>query len=1157
MDSSSSQPEKKSIPRFASFKPRQAPPPEADQPSERRNRDTSEREDRHRRHSKSNHSRRRHHRDRSPSRDRRKEPRDRHHGQKESHRSERELSPEHRSTPQNTVKKSEEEASDLYIVDRKGDKYNIIYGTIHRYNVPRYHRVGRGSVLGLPAGYKIDRDTVEGDTLVIKADVWRPDGSRAKSKSIISKFSTQRPKLLRIKQVSSLDATADASKDYLPLNVSEHRKRSDTLGEQDSDDERYAYRSIHGKAKHENGLPSDMEAVSDTDLSGDETARVDPNKEIKQRSVELTRNAERNPTDIGAWFELIDHQEFLLKGAEGEFKSLTYAERKSLADIKVSLYEKALKNVGQHSSRDLLLLGFLEEGAKLWDTKKLSSQWQTVLKSNPHFISLWVKYLDFRQTEFLDFTYGRCLATFIDCLRLNRSTPDSPEKVDVQVYLFLRLTLFIREAGFTEHAVGLWQATLELAFFRPETMNAIKDSDEVLSAFTDFWESEVVRIGEVGAKGWKSESNSLLDPISFSPQYRLNSKSTLASWVPCERERTLNARLPGRSLDEEDDDPYRVVLSTDLREIVSLVWDLISADVLVDSFLYFCHLPPIAFSDDSKATGRWMGDSFLRNEFMSSSDSMLDRWFPKSKDNTKNSASAPVCFQNFVHSFDTLFADHETWFSSVGPWAATVVNSQSDIDPGWVSRVLRLLVEAIPQNDYLAAYTLAVEFACDRIKAAKYAKSLLKKRPSSLWLYNVYALMEQRSGNSEAANRVWETTLCMSRTSKAFSEREKIDAVLLWHTCIWEILEVGNLDYVSYLFISMPQDNPSLKALQDTEQCTFSPTSLLKTRSLLSDNQEALLTARKADSFVASTDCLAILSYLSTYRDLTKALQPYNNAISRLATLPAQAEPFKSTTIELLHQARARLLYYHARTSSLYKPSQIRSLLADSISTFPHNTIFLSLFAWNESRFRIEERVRDTIRDITTETRNRPDRILATQVPVTSHLFSIFTELNRPVYAGSTPHSIRAAFEKAFGDQDPSHHHPNSLSTARSNLSLWKLYILFELSQHDITRAKEVFYRGMRACPWSKELIMLAFSHLRTDVVREQHPAITRKGDGMGFFELRSVYNVLVEKELRIHVDIEEELEELVVEMQQKTATLGVPITMPEDADSEGEQMQL
>ncbi|QRD82342.1 NRDE-2, necessary for RNA interference-domain-containing protein [Aspergillus flavus] len=1075
MDSSSSQPEKKSIPRFASFKPRPAPPPEADRPPERRSRDSSEKEDKHGHHSKRHRSRHRHHRDHSRSRDRRRERKDIRHGHKEAYHSERELIPEHRSAPQDTVK-LEEEASDLFVVDCKGDRYNIIYGTIHRYNVPFYHRIGRGSVLGLPSTYKIDRDTAEGDALIIKADAWRSDGSRTRSKSIISGVNTQKTKILRIRPAPTLDAAADASKDYLPLKASVHQKPSDISGDEGSDDEKYGYRSIHGKAKHEDNLPSDMEEVSDTNLSGDETVRVDPDKEIKQRSVELSRNVERNPTDVRAWIDLVEHQESLLKGSEGETRTLTYAEKKSLADIKISLYEKALKKIGDHASRDYLLLGLLEEGAKLWDTKKLSARWQTVLKSSPHFISLWVKYLDFRQTEFLDFTYERCYATFIDCMRLNRSASDNPEKSHVQVYLFLRLTLFMREAGFAEHAVGLWQAILELTLFQSGTIDSATAREEVLSAFMDFWDSEVARVGEVGAKGWRSGHNTLLEPRSFTPRLRVNSKSIFASWMSCEREHIHNARLPARSLDEENDDPYRVVLSTDLREVLSLVWGLASTDVLVDSFLYFCHLPPIAFSNDSKKTNHWMGDSFLRNEFMSSSDPALDRWVHKWNTNTRTTASVPVYFQNFVHSFDTLFADHEAWFSSIGPWATAVLNSQSDVDPEWVSKVLRSLVEAMPRNDHLAAYSIAVEFACDRIKAAKYAKSLLKKRPSSLWLYNVYALIERRSGNLEAADRVWETTLSMSQNSKMFTEREKADSVLLWHTYIWEMLEAGSLDYVSYLFNSIPQSSPSLKAPVDPKQYIFSPTSLLKTHNLLSDIQEALLAAGKANT----------------------------------------------------------------------------------ISLFPHNTIFLSLFAWNESRFRIEERVRDTIMDITTKAHNRADQILTTQVPITSHLFSIFTELNRPIYAGSTPHSVRAAFEKAIGDQDPStptHH--NTVSTARSSLTLWKLYILFELSQHDINRAKDVFYRGMRACPWSKELIMLAFSHLRADIIQERYPGASRKGDGMNFLELRSVYNVLIEKELRIHVDIEDELDELVAEMQQKTAALGLPIAMPEDADSEDERMQL
>src|SRR5699024_2500337 len=107
---------------------------------------------------------------------------------------------------------------------------------------------------------------------------------------------------------------------------------------------------------------------------------------------------------------------------------------------------------------------------------------------------------------------------------------------------------------------------------------------------------------------------------------------------------------------------------------------------------------------------------------------------------------------------------------------------------------------------------------------------------------------------------------------------------------------------------------------------------------------------------------------------------------------------------------------------------------------------------------------------------------------------------------------------------DPNRPTSTSNTGAHSNLTLWKLYILFELSRGNINRAKAIFYRAVRACPWSKELVMLAFTHLRADVVKQHHTdtrgKVEVREEGMGFEELRRVYNVLVEKELRVHVDV-------------------------------------
>lgn len=814
--------EKKPIPRFASFKFPQAPPPEADRSSERHNRESARRTERSRHHS----SRHRSHRERSRSRERRREQREhRHSHRRDGHRGDVASEPQTDSQP--VVKENKDEDTDLFVIDRKGDRYNLVYGTIHRYNVPHYRRFGRGGVLGLPRNHRIDRDTSEGSALVIRTTAEFADSGKLKSKNILAGLRKQKGKLLRVRPQPISESTAD-EQDYLSLNISSHRGDRDHLREVESDDEKFAYRSIHGKAKPEDHIPSEVEAVSDTDSDG-EGFRVDLNDEIKQTNAELTRKTQENPTDVGAWLRLIDHQSAVLSGAE-ESRPLTYAERIGLADIKMSLYEKGLKQIGQNSGRERLLLGLLEEGAKLWDTKELLQRWQTTLKANSQFISLWVRYLDFRQTQFLDFTYERCLATFIECLKLNKSSPDGPEKVYVQNYLFLRMTLFMRESGFAEHAVALWQAILELTFFQPEGSNVHTDREKVLSEFMEFWESEVTRIGEPGARGWKSGSSAAIDPKGPSTTESVSQKSVFKSWAVSERERIGKARLPARSLDElDDDDPYRVIISSDLWEILSIFWDPTTphiAEVLLDSFLYFCHLPPFTSPSNVQTTKRWVGDNFLRNEFMSGVESRLEDWFPR-ETNTDSSTAAPFSFPhtNFIQTIDTLFGNQQTWFSSFDSWVKAAVNTQSDIDPDWVRRALRLLVEINPAKDDLAEYALGLEFACNNKEAKKFAKSLLKKRSSNLRLYNAYAVMECRSGNTSAAEHVWATTLSMS---KSFSDQDRVDNGLLWRTWIWECLEAHDNARASHLLLALPQQGVHLKSLAEVPLLTFGATNLLK-----------------------------------------------------------------------------------------------------------------------------------------------------------------------------------------------------------------------------------------------------------------------------------------------------------------------------------------
>jgi hypothetical protein len=59
--------------------------------------------------------------------------------------------------------------------------------------------------------------------------------------------------------------------------------------------------------------------------------------------------------------------------------------------------------------------------------KKLSRKWQTVLQENPGFVTLWTKYLDFKQTKSITFRYEDIRKVYIECIDvLKTSILDMP-----------------------------------------------------------------------------------------------------------------------------------------------------------------------------------------------------------------------------------------------------------------------------------------------------------------------------------------------------------------------------------------------------------------------------------------------------------------------------------------------------------------------------------------------------------------------------------------------------------------------------------------------------------------------------------------------------------------------------------------------------------
>lgn len=73
--------------------------------------------------------------------------------------------------------------------------------------------------------------------------------------------------------------------------------------------------------------------------------------------------------------------------------------------------------------------------------------------------------------------------------------------------------------------------------------------------------------------------------------------------------------------------------------------------------------------------------------------------------------------------------------------------------------------------------------------------------------------------------------------------------------------------------------------------------------------------------------------------------------------------------------------------------------------------------------------------------------------------------------------------------------------SARTSIVMWRLYMEHEIRCKEYGRAKNLFYRAVRACPWSKELCMFAIRHLASCFSER---------------ELLEIQSVMMEKEIRI-----------------------------------------
>ena len=719
----------------------------------------------------------------------------------------------------------------LFAVDRVGDPNNLRFGALHRYATPSYFRLGAGNVLGSSREQKIDRSASDKKGLILSHREY--DSSRKGERpTMLIPSGSLRPEL-KIRPQANQSPDVDATLDFVSLSAARRAKRrrgnaeSSPDWESSSVEDSTHYRSIEGKAKSHH-KPADRDLIFNDDASSadDQGERLPSTDELAQdRRGELSRRTEADPGNYVAWLDLINNQDEILKVFRTSRRgALTNAERRANADVKLSIYEEALEKVNDPAGRENLILGMIDQAAQVWTSERLSSQLKSLLQDNPSFLSLWTKYLNFTQTNFTTFKYEEVLAVYFECLNLlSRVLQDGVKPIaekeqiyDIQLYVMLRMTLFLRESGFSELAVAAWQAMLEYVFFKPVQFHSKEHQGggslhhTTLSMFEEFWDSEVPRIGENDAEGWATDFHKQGDATE--PKIRETHPTGIVpnpwqSWLLTERRHGLLARKPARTIDDvEESDPYRVILFSDIQPFLIDCPSQMGQATILDAFLAFCYLPMLETKGSATKSKLWRDNGFLCNESLYSPDSMLSIWRiqkpnPQSRpsddvDGQENllDSSSRTNALNFPASVyqlspDSLFSSKGPWFSPFDAWETEYSEDQGPLEKSWVMQAVKPLVLAGVGGDNLAELLLALELRFSPDTVRKTSKTLLKRQPSNLRLYNAYALVEYRLGNPGKAEIVVVTSINMGEKFNDFPQQQ--ETLLLWHTWIWELLSAG------------------------------------------------------------------------------------------------------------------------------------------------------------------------------------------------------------------------------------------------------------------------------------------------------------------------------------------------------------------------------
>ncbi|XP_066147669.1 nuclear exosome regulator NRDE2 [Euwallacea fornicatus] len=790
-------------------------------------------------------------------------------------------------------------------------------------------------------------------------------------------------------------------------------------------------------------------------------------KDLSKSTATYNKHLAENPNDIEMWLKYVNFQDSVHQFEKSCGKGSIVKAQRVQAERKIAILDKAIT---LNPGNEPLLRERLKVAVSAFPADELQQELKKLVEKEKHNIILWQGYIEATQCSMSHCNCQTVLALYSSCLgtlhQLRRTTLSEKYVFEESILKMLyQCGLFLKQSGLFEQLWTLLKMYLELNLNSPE-----KKSFNLEIYFN---EKELLELEEVVL-------NSQL------PHHEL--------WLRVEKLRESCHWLPHVG-DLECEDPQRLVLSEDVAELIHPITTPENIFKLVATILTLLKIP------------------LLPCKHCTMQDLGLD-YVPWSLDSVE--ALLPIFMTQY--SVNTLNSNllNDTGRLTVGPQYLKALPGQEEY-LNFVLSIMENCAECLKGQDQTSVRVWWFRFQRllitlenqGRFKMPSYLKKRIKSSIKDLLkredcrnnevYYIEYALIEQALGNLEQGLKVLNIALKMNKNKSI-------------QTNNWSEAQTNQCRlYRTLVEFTMEGQKEDMK--QQVQELLVK---LALQRSFVSITNGLIMEAEsRYKSITNALLGIELTNFSSVYHFLPEFFTDWvicygwflfwtKGAVicgafleSTLAELEA-----KSSTLyfqkETIYEFYCTILFKHCSEnpgSGVFKI--LDEVLFRAIEKFPNNLHLLGILAKEQGMTRSSGVSAWKVQSLLLKS----GRAMATIFTVIINNL-VMLEIEKDAVDSVTGRSIDLAlsfknrmlslFKKiTAGD----------MCTRRCGLA-WRLYLQFVHTYFDSSLCRNVYYRAVEECPWLKALYIDAAIYI---------PA-----------ELAQIQDLIIEKELRLHVTPEE-----------------------------------